>query len=124
MPDLACLVDTSATPAIQVVPIVLYRGDDVVVRITFRSSVTRELIDWTGWAFTSKAKASIGGALWTTGACTHDGVGGTVTIAFPKAETVLLTPDLEGVWDLQGTDPGALVRTVARGSALVVGDVT
>jgi hypothetical protein len=123
VPTAECLLSTSSEPQVPNVPINLKRGDDVVVVLHYTVKNPRGNFDWTGWTFTAEAR-STAGALWATATVTHDGTGGTVTILFPTADTSLLTPGAVGKWDLQGVDPGLLVRTVAEGSATVTGDVT
>jgi len=124
MPVLECFTSQDAIPMVGVTDIQIVRGDDAQFEITFRRSDTLELVNFTGWTFLAKAKAAIDGADWSDAVVTHGGVLGTVLVTFPKAETMLLTPDAVGVWDLQGTDPGGLVRTIRRGGATVIGDVT
>src|SRR5512144_1093161 len=93
------------------------RGDDVVLQITFLQAATREPYDVTGWTMASKVKASYGGATWVTGIVTHNDAGGVVRILYPTLQTSLLTPGDIGVWDLQGTDPDGLIRTLIGGVA-------
>jgi len=123
MPTAECLIGTSSEPRIPEVPITLKRGDDVVIVLHYMVKKPRANMSWVGWTFTAEARSTTG-TLWATATVTHDGVGGTVTILFPTADTSLLTPGAVGKWDLQGVDPGLLVRTVAEGSATVTGDVT
>lgn len=123
MPTAECLISTSSEPKIPNVPIVLKRGDDVVVVLHYTVRKPHGNMSWVGWTFTSEAR-STAGALWATATVTHDGVGGTITVTFPTADTSLLTPGNVGEWDLQGVDPGGLIRTVAEGTATVTGDVT
>jgi hypothetical protein len=123
MPVVACStsMNGSAWTDIPERDIKLRRGDDVVLRIIARDRATRELIDWTGWTFASKAKPGVD---TVTATVTHDGTGGTITVVFPKAQTSLLTPDDTGRWDLEGTDPLSMVKTVVEGDVLVTADVT
>lgn len=123
MPSAECLLSTSSEPKIPNVPITLKRGDDVVIVLHYSTRKPKADFDWTGWTFTAQAR-STAAVLWATATVTHDGTGGTVTILFPTADTSLLTPGDVGDWDLQGVDPGLLVRTVAEGTATVTGDVT
>jgi hypothetical protein len=104
--------------------ITIVRADDKVINITWIYCSTRQPYDWTGWSFSAKVKSAVDGTLWSTGIVTHDGTGGKITVLFPRAETAVLVPDAEGKWDLQGTDPSSLVRTIMRGDVLVVGDIT
>jgi hypothetical protein len=124
MPALECLIEATATPDALDAPINMRRGDDVIVTLRFRSSSTGALYDFTGWTFAAKAKASFGGATWSTANVTHGGTNGVVTAVFPKTDTTTLTPDAVGVWDLQGTDASARVRTIAAGTVTVLADVT
>lgn len=117
----APVAETSALP---ISDIEIVRGDDKVINITFIYNSTRLPYDWTGWSFAAKAKSAVDGTLWSTAIVTHDGTGGKITILFPKAETSLLIPDAEGKWDLEGTDPGGLVRTILRGDVAIIGDIT
>lgn len=123
MPSAECLLTTSSEPKIPNVPITLKRGDDVVIVLHYTTRRPRADFDWTGWTFTAEARSTTG-TLWATASVTHDNTGGTITIVFPTVDTSLLTPGNVGQWDLQGVDPGLLVRTVAEGTATVTGDVT
>lgn len=125
MPALECFLDEPDTvPSIGITDIEIIRGDDTQFAITFRDSITRALVDFTGWTFSAKAKAAVDGATWATATVTHNNAGGRVLVTFPKAQTAVLTPNAVGVWDLQGTDASALVHTIRRGAATVIGDVT
>lgn len=123
MPTAECLLGQSAT-TLPARDIEVTRGDDVVLVFHFIYQDTGANYDWTGWTFAAKMKAAVDGALWSTATVTHDGTGGTITILFPSSDTTLLIPGAEGKWDLQGTDPGTLVRTIIRGDVLVIGDIT
>jgi hypothetical protein len=98
-------------------------GDDVVVRFVARDSSTGELIDWTGWSFVSLVKNAALSVTWATGIVTGDAVG-VISILYPKAQTNLLTPDAEGKYDVEGTDPDGFVHTLVEGDVLVTGDVS
>jgi len=124
MPLAECLLSTSSEPQIPNVPVNLKRGDDVVVVLHYMTRKPKANFNWTGWTFTAQARSDDGVDLWATATVTHDGTGGTVTILFPTGDTSSLTPGDVGKWDLQGVDPGLLVRTVAEGTATVTGDVT
>lgn len=127
MPTAECLVHESAEPQIPELDITMRRGDDVVVVLKFKQRVgnVTTVIDWTGWTFTAEARETdLVATLMATATVTHNNTGGTVTILFPTADTSLLTPGTVGRWDLQGVDPGLLIRTVAQGDVLVTADVT
>lgn len=123
MPVVACRASTNGSCWTDVAQrdIKLKTGDDVVLRITFRDDLTRELIDWTGWTFAATAKPGVD---TVNASVTHNDDGGVVTIVFPKAQTSLLTADDTGRWDLEGTDPLSMVKTVVEGDVLVTADVT
>ena len=123
MPVVACRTSSNGSCWTDVAQrdIKLKTGDDVVLRITFRDEDTRELVDWTGWTFAATAKP---GTDTVNATVTHGGTDGTVVIVFPKAQTTTLTPDDVGRWDLEGTDPLSMVKTVVEGDVLVTADVT
>jgi hypothetical protein len=125
MPVVACTTSSSFGSCLDTpeVDITIKRGDDVVIRWVCRDCNTRELINWTGWTFASKVKDSTLVTTWVVGSVTADAFG-VITAVYPKAQTSLLTPDLTGRYDVQGTDPTALDHTVVEGDALITADVT
>jgi hypothetical protein len=105
-------------------PIVLRRGDDVPVILTFRDRLARTLIDWTTWTgLAAKAKDKVDGTVMAVASVTPSSAG-KLTVVWPASQTSALTPGATGLWDLQGVDPDGLARTVAEGSVLVTGDIT
>jgi hypothetical protein len=116
--------DLLGTTSALVKDIEIIRGDDKVINITWIYCSTREPYNWTGWEFAAKIKSAVDGVTWADAVVTHDGTGGKITILFSRSDTVAMDPGDEGRWDLQGTDPTALVRTILRGGVSVVGDIT
>lgn len=116
--------DLLGTTSALVKDIEIIRGDDKVINITWIYCSTRLPYDWTGWDFAARIRDDVDGTIWADAVVTHDGTGGKITILFSRTDTVGFTPGDVGKWDLQGTDPAGLVRTILRGGVTVVGDIT
>jgi hypothetical protein len=100
----------------------VYRGDSYQWRFTlWQDAAMTGPVDLTGGAVEAEIRDKSAGTLVTVMACTVT-LPNVIDVVLPSDDSHLLPA--KGVWDLQVTYPGEIVRTYVAGRVVVTADVT